>query len=103
MTKFHVKRFMRKHGLFKNEYIEKIKGFKNKHLGDRCFIIATGPSLTVEDLEKLRGEITIGMNSISKVGEKTDWRPIYYGIQDMYVYKNLKSSIKSARLLKRRN
>jgi len=95
MTKFHVRRFMRKHGLFKNKYIEKIKGFENKHLGDRCFIIATGPSLTVEDLEKLRGEITIGMNSISKIGEKTDWRPTYYGIQDMAVYRKLKNSIKS--------
>jgi len=84
---------MRRHGLFKNEYVEKIKGFKNKHLSDRCFIIATGPSLTVEDLEKLRGEITIGMNSISKVGEKTDWKPTYYGVQDLAVYRNLKSSI----------
>ena len=95
ITRFHVKRFMRKHGLLKNEYIEKIKEFKNKHVSDRCFIVATGPSLTVKDLEKLRGEITIGMNSISKIGEKTDWRPTYYGVQDLAVYKKLKNSIKS--------
>lgn len=90
---FFLKRFMRRRGLLKNEYIEKINNYKDKHLGDRCFIIATGPSLTVEDLEKLRGEITIGMNSISKIGEKTNWRPTYYGIQDLSVYKNLKKSI----------
>jgi hypothetical protein len=93
ITSFCVKRFMRKHGLFKDEYIAKIKKFKDKHLDDRCFIIATGPSLTVADLEKLGGEITFGMNSISKIGEKTDWRPTYYGIQDLSVYKKLKSSI----------
>lgn len=93
-TRFYINSFMRRHGLFKNKQAERIKDFKNKHMGDRCFIIATGPSLTVSDLEKLHGEITIGMNSICKIGEKTDWRPTYYGIQDMQVYKNLKSSIK---------
>lgn len=91
--RFCIKRFMRKHGLFKNVKVERIKDFKNKHIGDRCFIIATGPSLTIADLEKLRGEITIGMNSISKIGEKTDWRPTYYGIQDMAVCKRLKKYI----------
>ena len=30
---------------------------KNKHKGRRAFIIGTGPSLKLEDLEKLEGEI----------------------------------------------
>ncbi|MDS0526525.1 DUF115 domain-containing protein [Clostridium sp. SHJSY1] len=93
MGKFRYKRFLRSNGILKNKYIEKIKDYKDKHKGQRCFIIATGPSLTVEDLEKLKNEITFGMNSISKIGEKTDWRPTYYGIQDEFVYEKLKDSI----------
>lgn len=72
---------------------EQIRKFKNKHLGERCFIIATGPSLTISDIEMLSNEITFGMNSISKIFEQTSWRPTYYGIQDRHVYECLEESI----------
>ena len=64
----------------------KIKDYKDCHVGQRCFIVATGPSLTVEDVEKLKDEITFSMNSIVKLFPKTDWRPTYYGIQDCFVF-----------------
>lgn len=35
---------------------------KNMHKGQRCFIIATGPSLNDLDLSLLKGEITFGVN-----------------------------------------
>lgn len=91
--KFNIKRFLRKNGINRDEYLKKIKDYKNKHYGDRCFIIATGPSLKISDLEMLKNEVTIGMNSISKIGDKTSWRPTYYGVQDEAVYKNLKKDI----------
>lgn len=72
---------------------QKIKAYKNIHKGKRCFIVATGPSLTMEDLELLKGEITFGMNSITKIFDKTDWRPTYYGIQDRQVYEKMEASI----------
>lgn len=74
----------------------KIKRFQHRHPGKRCFIIATGPSLTIADIESLRGEITFGMNSISRIFDQTTWRPTYYGIQDRQVYEKMEESILSS-------
>lgn len=55
---------------------------KNKYKGKRCFIIGNGPSLTKEDLEKLKGEYTFASNKIYKLFDKTSWRPDFYAIFD---------------------
>lgn len=60
----------------------KIRNLKNKFKDERCFIIATGPSLTVDDVNKLKNEHTIGVNSIFRLYDKIDWRPEYYMILD---------------------
>ena len=70
-----------------------LKQFENLHAGKRCFIIATGPSLTIGDIELLQDEITFGMNSITKIYDQTAWRPTYYGIQDRQVYEKMEPSI----------
>ena len=71
---------------FKNkqkEIVEKeLSDFKNKHVGQRCFIIGNGPSLRMEDLDKLKNEVTFAVNRIYLSFTKTDWRPTYYAIQD---------------------
>lgn len=36
--------------------------YKNAHLGKRCFILASGPSLNSHDLNKLRSEISFTVN-----------------------------------------
>lgn len=69
-----------------NEYMKKMKSFKNRHKGDRCFIVCTGPSLKMEDLEHLKNEYTIGVNSIVRAYEKTSWRPTYYALVDLYAF-----------------
>ncbi len=58
--------------------------FKNRHKGKRAFIIATGPSIKTEDLEKLekRNELAISMNGIIYFLDRTTWRPDYYVISD---------------------
>lgn len=63
---------------------EDLRKFKNYHNGDRVFIIATGPSLKADDVEKLRDncEITMSANYIYRLFEQTDWRPDYYVISD---------------------
>lgn len=71
----------------------RVRQFQGIHKGQRCFIIATGPSLTIEDIELLKNEITFGMNSITRIFDKTDWRPTYYGIQDRQVYEKMEGSI----------
>lgn len=68
---------------------------RNKYKGQRCFIICTGPSLRVSDLEMLKDEYTFGMNSICLLSEKTDFRPTFYGCNDLGVFKKLKDDIES--------
>ena len=79
-------------GVLYDQY-EWIHQLKQSHVGDRCFIVATGPSLTIADLEKLYGEFTFGMNSICKIYSQTSWRPTVYAIQDENVYKSMEADI----------
>lgn len=74
---------------FADDKDNKIRGFKNSHEG-RCFILATGPSLTIADLKKVEMEWTFGVNSICKVTHELGWEPTYFGIQDQNVYEKLK-------------
>lgn len=78
----------RTNGKIDKRYI-KLKDYKNIHNGERCFIIATGPSLTMEDIEMLKDEYTFSMNSICKLYDETDWRPTYFAIQDGCVFESL--------------
>jgi hypothetical protein len=82
----------RKNGIGTKRYSKLIR-LKNKHLNERCFIIATGPSLTFDDIEKLRDEKTIAVNSIALVYDKISFKPTYYGIQDGIVFQKIKDKI----------
>lgn len=53
--------------------------YKNKHKGERVFLIGNGPSLAETDLNLLKDENTIAMNRISLIYPKAgEWRPTYY-------------------------
>ena len=65
---------------FEPEYHHKqLIKYKDLYRGKRVFVIGNGPSLLIEDLDKLNtnGEICFGANSIYKIFEKTTWRPNY--------------------------
>lgn len=78
---FPIRKQLKKMGLG-NKKLEKIREIKDIHKGKRCFVIATGPSLTLDDVLKLKNEYTIGINSIFKLYNQTDWRPTYYAMTD---------------------
>lgn len=63
-----------------------ILDFKDKHKGERAFVIATGPSLILEDILAISNETTFAVNSIFRMYEKTDWRPNYYVFLDPHLY-----------------
>lgn len=63
---------------------------KGKYSGKRCFIVATGPSLALDDLQLIKDEYTFSMNSVVKLFNKTDWRPTFYVLQDNFAYRELK-------------
>lgn len=71
----------------------KLRSYKNKYKGKRCFITCTGPSLTISDLELLRNEYTFGMNSICLIHDKTDWKPDFFGIQDKAVFDKVRDAL----------
>lgn len=60
-------------------------GLKNSHKGERCFIIGNGPSLTSEDLTKLKDEFCFATNRIYYMFDKTEWRPSMYVSFDLDV------------------
>lgn len=42
----------------------RMRRFRGRHRGERCFIIGNGPSLVRTDLSRLRHEVTFGLNRI---------------------------------------
>lgn len=72
-----------------------VASMKNIHEGQRCFIIGNGPSLRIEDLERLKGEITFGVHNIFKLYSKTYWRATYYVAQDSKLLENIGKQMKS--------
>jgi hypothetical protein len=83
-TKNLVKDFYDFSHQFKKYSNPRIEQFRDLHFGKRCFIVATGPSLNMEDLECLRRnkEICISMNMIFRAFLKTNWRPDYFVVED---------------------
>ncbi len=84
---FNSRKLFRK--IIKPEEYKKLKKLKNIHNNDKCFILATGPSLTMDDLKKLNNEITFGMNSLCRAFDETGWETTYFAIQDKSVYKKM--------------
>lgn len=83
----HFQTWQEKH--FENTiYGKKLKKYNNIHKGKRCFIVANGPSLQIDDLEKIHanGEVSFAMNRIYKIFPDTSWRPTYYVCEDINIF-----------------
>ena len=80
--------------LFKAKYDSSaLSRYKDIHKGQKCFIIGTGPSINLEDIDKLRKFSTFGVNTLYKYFEKTGWNTSYYCIIDPNTYSNIKSDL----------
>ncbi len=103
-TKSDIVVWMKERGLFESIKSQWIKELKDSHKGERCFVVATGPSLTFDDLHAIKDEFSFAMNSCVLALDKTDWVPSIYGVQDEYVYKKIEDKIlyESRRKLKNR-
>ena len=66
----------------------KIRQLYNKHKGERCFIIANGPSLKKTDISLLKDEYTIGMNRIYLLKDKIGFLPTYLTVADIEIQLN---------------
>ena len=68
-------------GFYKKNRV-RLQSFKDKHKGQRCFIVCNGPSLNKIDFNLLKGEITLGMNRIYLMKEQNGFEPTYLGCVD---------------------
>ena len=69
--------------------------FHNIHQGESCFVIGTGPSLKIADLDTLHqsGVPCFGVNTVYKAYSRTEWRPTYHVSTDPSMYDFLKKDI----------
>lgn len=56
---------------------ERIRQYKNRHAGKRCFILGNGPSLNQTDLTQLKGEYSFGSNRIYLLFPKMGFETSY--------------------------
>ena len=72
MQKSYFKAWLRDKGLKKFPEFDYLLNWKDSHKGERCFIVATVPSLTIEDLNLIKNEFSLSMNSGALLMEKTE-------------------------------
>lgn len=90
----HMQTLILKHFRF-TRYGRYMKKIHNSHLGESCFIIGNGPSLTAEDLTTiLENHIdSFAVNRIFKIFPQTDWRPTYYVNTDHVLIRDIQDEI----------
>lgn len=70
---------------FQPRHRKKIERFKDKHVGEDCFIIATGTSLNKIDVSLLNNYHTFGLNKIYLLFDKVKLDLSYYVATDKHV------------------
>lgn len=58
--------------------MSRLKMLKDRHVGERCVLVANGPSLKDMNLDFLKTEVTIGLNKIFLGFRKFKFYPRYY-------------------------
>lgn len=77
------------------EDLKRIQKYKDIHKGERCFIVGQGPSLTIDDLEKIKNEISFTVNSGPVAYNQTEWRAQYYVAFDPIVFNRVRTLLNS--------
>ena len=64
-------------GKYLLEWQRELKKYENIHQGETAFLIGNGPSVRIEDLEKLKGKITFCCNKFYMSYSSHSFRPTY--------------------------
>ena len=67
----------------------RLLSFRNRHRGQRAFILGNGPSLNECDLTRLKNEVTFGVNGIFLNYDRMGFHPTYYVVEDVFVAEDL--------------
>ena len=73
--------------------IQRLASLKDIHKGKRAFIIGNGPSLKQTDLNKLKGEITFGMNRIYLMFPELGFNTTYLSVVNSLVIEQTASDL----------
>lgn len=65
--------------------VKRLQSFRDRHKGQRCFIIGNGPSLKKMDLTPLKDEITFGLNRIYILFAALGFATTYFVSVNRYV------------------
>jgi glycosyltransferase involved in cell wall biosynthesis len=65
--------------------LERLAALRDRHRGERIFIMGNGPSLNRIDLDLLEGEFVFAMNRVGLLYERVKWRPHFYTAFDLRV------------------
>jgi hypothetical protein len=71
----------------------RLAAFKDRHRGERCFVMANGPSLATMELSALEGQVTFGLNRIYLLFDRLPFRPTYYACVNELVLEQFASEI----------
>ena len=94
---FEVRKTIRRLGIGRRPF-KRLESLRNQFYGKRCFIIGTGPSLTDDDVLKLKNEYTFSVNAMCMKFEELNWTSTFYGFQDEKVFYKFKEQIENAHL-----
>jgi hypothetical protein len=79
----------------RRDTVARLAALKDKHRGERCFVIGNGPSLRQTDMTRLRGEYTIGVNRIYLMFPELGFKTSYYVSINYLVGQQCASDIQS--------
>lgn len=82
--------------LGKSNKFSSIKQYEGIHKGQRCFIVATDPSLNTKDYLKLKNEHTIGVNALCLWFKEQKMETEYFVVSDDDVFKRIESILDKA-------
>jgi len=69
-------------GCCRAENHRRLEALRDRHAGQRAFVMGSGPSLNRMDLSPLRDEITFGSNAIFLLKERIGFLPTYLTVED---------------------
>lgn len=78
--------------------MKRMKDLEGSCVGERCFLIGNAPSLTFDDLRKLKDEKTFGCNSLCLAFKELGFSTTYFCFEDWKVYKKHRDIIDSLKL-----
>lgn len=76
---------------------ERLRALRDRHRGERLFVIGNGPSLNRLPLEKLEGEWSFGFNRIHLLYDRVSWRCDFYTANDWRVAPDIAEEIDALR------